>query len=431
MMILKVRRSDGNIERLTFDKPEIAIGRDAALNDVVIGESSVSKNHALIARTSNAVVLTDLNSTNGTLLNGVPIVDSLSLSATDEISVGSMKIWIDPETFTAPRRRYEELAPVPAVAPPSLTHVDTMASGGMPVFGATKSSAVTAGVRTGLAETGPIGPWFDDPQVSRIQCLRYDEILLTKGGAVGPADATFAGPDELHQVIVRLAEISGRRWRKGETLVERILPNGARLVAALPPIAESPTLTIEKVLPEGSPPPGVLDQAAATFLAAALREHRNLLVTGTDPRSVHHVASTIASDPEAVALLTGGDAAVRAASLAGHERVLVVRATPRAAAAAVCAIVDGASGAVIELLARSAEKGVASVVAELLDLRPGLSHAAASAVVASAVDVVVEVGAGDETPAKVRVAELGRGGGRGDEALIVRERIVTPRDRVG
>jgi hypothetical protein len=398
---------------------------------VVIGESSVSKNHALIARTSNAVVLTDLNSTNGTLLNGVPIADSIALAATDEISVGSVKIWIDPETFTAPRRRYEELAPVPAAPPPSLTHVDTIAAGGAPLF---TRPAGPLSDRPELAETGPIGPWLDDRDVSRIQCLRYDDIQLTKGGVVGPAEITFASANELERVIVDLAEVSGRGLRKGESLVERILPSGARLVAALPPVAESPTLTIEKSLPEG-PPPKMIDQAAATFLAVAIRERRNVLVTGGDRRHIHEIASSIGADTKALVLHTGGEAANRAASLAGYDRVLVSRANARGAAGAVCAIVDGASGVVVELLARSAEKGVASTVAALLDLRPGLSYDGASALVAGALHVVVEVADVDGKPTVMRVAELGRagGGGRGpgEEAPVVRDRIVTPHDRVG
>src|SRR5215471_16475892 len=106
MVIVRIRRGDGSKERLSFDKAEVSLGRDASLNDIVILEPSVSKNHAVIARTASAIVLTDLRSTNGTLVNGAPISGTVPLRPTDEIAIGSARIWIDPETMRTPLHTY-------------------------------------------------------------------------------------------------------------------------------------------------------------------------------------------------------------------------------------------------------------------------------------------------------------------------------------
>ncbi|HEU5103621.1 MAG TPA: FHA domain-containing protein, partial [Roseiflexaceae bacterium] len=49
----------------------VTIGRDAE-NDIVLAAASVSRRHALLLRDSAGTLLIDLESTNGTLVNGVP-----------------------------------------------------------------------------------------------------------------------------------------------------------------------------------------------------------------------------------------------------------------------------------------------------------------------------------------------------------------------
>jgi len=52
----------------------ITIGR-VPLNHVVIDDSTVSAQHAILARLGDSYQLKDLHSTNGTQVNGVPITD--------------------------------------------------------------------------------------------------------------------------------------------------------------------------------------------------------------------------------------------------------------------------------------------------------------------------------------------------------------------
>lgn len=63
------------------------IGRSEG-NDIVINETTVSHEHACITRYQNQYLLSDLNSTNGTLHNNVRITDDTVLRRGDTIQIG-------------------------------------------------------------------------------------------------------------------------------------------------------------------------------------------------------------------------------------------------------------------------------------------------------------------------------------------------------
>jgi len=56
--------------------------------DVVLNDPNVSRRHAEFRRTADGVVVTDLGSTNGTRVNGVPVREQQLVSG-DEVTVGS------------------------------------------------------------------------------------------------------------------------------------------------------------------------------------------------------------------------------------------------------------------------------------------------------------------------------------------------------
>ena len=61
-------------EELTNAYPGITIGRHPQLADRVIDEPSLSRRHFRLSRSAEGVILEDLSSLNGTLLDGVPLV---------------------------------------------------------------------------------------------------------------------------------------------------------------------------------------------------------------------------------------------------------------------------------------------------------------------------------------------------------------------
>jgi hypothetical protein len=69
-----------------LDRPSMTIGRLPEC-DVVVDDAGASRQHAELRRTDDGFVLTDLGSTNGTLVNGSPIREHL-LEDGDRITIG-------------------------------------------------------------------------------------------------------------------------------------------------------------------------------------------------------------------------------------------------------------------------------------------------------------------------------------------------------
>ncbi|MCL2331951.1 MAG: FHA domain-containing protein [Actinomycetia bacterium] len=69
----------------------LVIGR-AEGSDIFINDSMVSSKHARITPVPEGAILEDLNSTNGTLLNGLKVTIPAALSVGDRIAVGNVML---------------------------------------------------------------------------------------------------------------------------------------------------------------------------------------------------------------------------------------------------------------------------------------------------------------------------------------------------
>lgn len=67
----------------------VIIGRSPS-SDIVIAEPFVSATHARFTLQGPALVLEDLNSTNGTLVNGRNIIEPVTLRDGDEVQIGDV-----------------------------------------------------------------------------------------------------------------------------------------------------------------------------------------------------------------------------------------------------------------------------------------------------------------------------------------------------
>ncbi len=97
------------IQSYPLDKDELRIGR-ARDNDIVIDNISVSRNHARINREEGEkYFLTDLNSSNGTLVNGVRVATS-ELLHEDQLTVGKHVIqFLNPQQEQPSSASQEEM----------------------------------------------------------------------------------------------------------------------------------------------------------------------------------------------------------------------------------------------------------------------------------------------------------------------------------
>ncbi len=120
---MKLIASDG--KEYTLDKAETYIGRRSS-NDIVLAETRVSGEHAVIRREGDAYVLTDLGSTNGTKVNGQLISAPHTLREGDSIEIGGftlrfsgvaedlVRTQADFDEFDAPRMAAPAAPPAPA-----------------------------------------------------------------------------------------------------------------------------------------------------------------------------------------------------------------------------------------------------------------------------------------------------------------------------
>jgi pSer/pThr/pTyr-binding forkhead associated (FHA) protein len=76
--------------RVALDRT-VRIGREPGL-ELVIADDFVSTRHAQVVPGPNGVILEDLGSTNGTVLNGTPVSAPASLSAGDEVAIGTVRM---------------------------------------------------------------------------------------------------------------------------------------------------------------------------------------------------------------------------------------------------------------------------------------------------------------------------------------------------
>jgi len=75
------------IKEYNLDKPSLTIGRKEG-NDIHIDHMSVSGHHAKIEKKEDSFIVTDINSTNGTFVNGKRITAATILKPNDWINIG-------------------------------------------------------------------------------------------------------------------------------------------------------------------------------------------------------------------------------------------------------------------------------------------------------------------------------------------------------
>ncbi len=92
--VLAEQRPDGGGRRLLLDGGVLTIGRSAD-NDLVVDDRRVSRHHARLQARRGMLVLTDLESANGSRVNGVAISE-VALGAGDRIELGTTVFLIEP-----------------------------------------------------------------------------------------------------------------------------------------------------------------------------------------------------------------------------------------------------------------------------------------------------------------------------------------------
>ena len=86
LAVLRNLRTDGRGRRIAVDGRPPTLGR-ANDNDVVLNDGGVSRHHARLQGRGGALILTDLQSRNGSRVNGVAVTEVV-LGPGDRIQLG-------------------------------------------------------------------------------------------------------------------------------------------------------------------------------------------------------------------------------------------------------------------------------------------------------------------------------------------------------
>jgi pilus assembly protein CpaF len=291
--------------------------------------------------------------------------------------------------------------------------------------------------RAELVDIGPLHALLADEAVSEITVVRFDHVVAMRSGRYVVAEPAFSSEAALQRAVAALCRRSSDPLGEGEHVIERALPGGARMWAAVEPAVpcgallvirkpRSITLTLDDLLRGGS-----ASRAMTQFLELCVSGQVNLLVVGgcemgsvavtaalssagRDARliAVQDVDDIASSDANVTVLSAAGlrSAAgelVRLAARVPGARLMVEFATSEMVEATIAAVGAGAEGVIALLRAPSMRRGLARLPAELVAARPGLSASAAREWVASAFDVVVEVRRFSDRRYRVtRIAEI-------------------------
>jgi pSer/pThr/pTyr-binding forkhead associated (FHA) protein len=100
---------------------ELVIGRSPYCS-LVLDQDTLSRLHATLKIAGEEVELADLGSSNGTFLNGERITGTVRVKPSDDIRLGTVRIWIE----IASARPSLETGRLPTVNPPTTPVEDTL-----------------------------------------------------------------------------------------------------------------------------------------------------------------------------------------------------------------------------------------------------------------------------------------------------------------
>ena len=106
--------SPGLSNYIALDQDRLTVGRSPD-NDLVLADSVVSRHHAILERIKAGWFLRDLNSSNGTDINGQRVIGEKALRNGDEILIGRSRLIFHDGVSTDPSTSKRD--PLPRVTP--------------------------------------------------------------------------------------------------------------------------------------------------------------------------------------------------------------------------------------------------------------------------------------------------------------------------
>ncbi len=338
MLTVVVHEKGGQTQRFPFGGAEFTIGREDD-NDLVLDRVNVSKHHLCFRKIEGRIEVVDLESTNGTYLNGRKVQAPRPVRRADRVYVGDYILMLDGDepVLTAvrdeDRRRREEQdetglvtsAQRVAAAGVESTYLDGLASqihqtllkavprldplqggdigeedrkevielvdGILADF--RDSQQIEATIDVGpfrerilreVLEWGPLGDLMRDDSVREIQIVGTAPIhVIRDDGTPERLELRFTGERSVLMALQRMCRKRGL-WVDGAHVIEGIIDHGFYLYALLPPHpARQLVISLRRMRTDANNltalvQEGVLSADMRELLVAALKSCRRVLV---------------------------------------------------------------------------------------------------------------------------------------------------------
>jgi pilus assembly protein CpaF len=384
MLDIEMTFEDSGVRRQTAHVP-VLIGRGAQC-DLRIVNWRVGRQHARLSREDTDIVLEDLGTLAGTLVNGVRVARHAPVLPDDDILIGPCRLRVrwaangDANQLSAPPHGPSEAAdPLPDAALPTgtvaaitlmapqrlherrrlhaallealdlrrrdvagmsddtlraeaerlLTHI---VATDIDVPAEADRAALCQEVLDEAVGLGPLEPLLAAPEITEIMVNRYDEIYVERGGRLWRHPVAFTSEQSVRWVIERIVTPLGRRIDESSPMVDARLPDGSRVHAIIPPVAmKGASLTIRKFPQRRPKMPDLiaaasLSNAMAQFLSLCVKMRKNLVVSGGTGSGKTTLLNILSNEiPDGERIVTIEDAAELRLN---HDHLVALEARP-------------------------------------------------------------------------------------------------------
>ena len=296
--------------------------------DIILNDSLVSRDHAIINVEISSCSLTDEGSTNGTWLDGEMIKETVQLAEGTKFKFGDLSLVIksmkanrvldlllepkSTELIVSKQAVSEELIELKKhIHTLILDYLDLRRRANLQEMSqkelrveaekATKDIVdkkiknIPTGITKGelieqvVAEAvglGALEPLLNDDLVTEVMVNGPNQIYVEREGKITLSDSQFTSTHALMGVIDRIVAPLGRRIDESSPMVDARLPDGSRVNAVIPPLAlNGPTITIRKFSKKKLTVKDLINFGTCTaemalFLKTCVNTHRNLIVSG-------------------------------------------------------------------------------------------------------------------------------------------------------
>ncbi len=206
MVTVTISEKGGQQSQYDFDKSEITIGRMKG-NDIVLPKGNVSKKHSRISLDAGNLHIADLNSTNGTYVNGRKVTGEQPITPNDKVYIGDFILQVEAAVAANQPPKSPPQPPQPNQSgfgeggagggsmPPSPPAGQDQAGGGRQPAGSQPANSQPA---NSLGGGGPVDDLFaagDSQPPSRSSGAQSpDRRPSSAGGPTGPASQQPQSP---------------------------------------------------------------------------------------------------------------------------------------------------------------------------------------------------------------------------------------------